>query len=118
MYLIESTPVQILLTHYHDLRVSDTDEYMTPVGKYKDLKELLADFEKRDVRVVNWKSKRSKPRLNYFNTTKAEECDTCLNPTVPEDKTFLEVYNCNIEKPVRKDTMPAEKAVSENLSHT
>ncbi len=93
---------------------------MTPLGKFKDLKELLADFEKRDIRIVNWKSKRSKPRLNYFNTTKPKGVneDKCLDPKIPENKTFLEVYNCNIEKPERKNTMPAEKAVSEKISYS
>lgn len=92
----------------------DTDEYMTPVGEYNDLKELLAQKEKEDIKVLNWKSKRSRPRHQYFDRTISDGCNNrkaCFNPALPKDKTFLEVYNCNIEKPERKNTMPAEKAI-------
>ncbi len=40
-----------------------------------------------------------------------------MDPSVREGNTFLEVYNCDIEKPPRKNTMPAEKQVSnENIN--
>lgn len=38
--------------------------------------------------------------------------DTCFDPSLQQNKTFLEVYNCNNERPPRKDVQPAEKAVS------
>ena len=44
----------------------DTDEYMAPIGNYTDFKELLNDVEKEDIKVLNFKTKRSKPRLQYF----------------------------------------------------
>ena len=46
-------------------------------------------------------------------TPNSNECEKnkCFDPALPENKTFLEVYNCNIEKPPRKDVMPAEKAI-------
>lgn len=94
---------------------------MAPVGKYNDLKEILAQKEKEDVKVLNWKSKRSRPRYQYFDRTLSEGCNKrkdCFNPALPKDKTFLEVYNCNIEKPERKNTMPAEKAVSTLSEYT
>ena len=46
---------------------ADTDEYMTPLGEHNSLKEILSDVEKDgQIKVLNWKSKRSKPRLQYF----------------------------------------------------
>ncbi len=36
----------------------------------------------------------------------------CFDPSLQSNQTFLEVYNCNIEKPPRKELQPAEKTVS------
>ena len=36
-----------------------------------------------------------------------------FDPALPPSKSFLQVYNCNDEKPPRKKVMPAEKAVSQ-----
>ena len=46
-------------------------------------------------------------------TPETEQCvkSKCFEPSLPENKTFLEVYNCNIEKPPRNKVMPAEKAI-------
>jgi len=44
----------------------DTDEYMTPLGEHDSLKPLLKQAEEEGIQVLNWKSKRSKPRLQYF----------------------------------------------------
>ncbi len=53
--------------------------------------------------------------ITHFDSTtpKSETCQKrkCFDPALPENKTFLEVYNCNIEKPPRKNVMPAEKAI-------
>jgi hypothetical protein len=40
----------------------------------------------------------------------------CLDPSLKPNQTFLEVYNCNNEKPPRKVTQPAEKVVSTTIS--
>lgn len=40
-----------------------------------------------------------------------KDCPSCLDTHLPTNKTFLEVYNCNNEKPPRKNLMPAEKAI-------
>lgn len=40
-----------------------------------------------------------------------QDCNDCLDTNLPENKTFLGVYNCNYEKPPRKNLMPAEKAI-------
>ena len=106
---------------YHFNCFIDTDEYMTPVGEYTDLKQLLARKEREDIKVLNWTSKRSRPRHQYFNRTISAGCNNrkaCIDPALPKNKTFLEVYNCNIEKPERKNTMPAEKAVSSLTKYT
>jgi len=49
----------------------------------------------------------------YSITPATKECEKqkCFDPSLPEGKTFLEVYNCNFEKPPRKNVMPAEKAI-------
>ena len=52
--------------HSEWLASFDTDEYLTPVGEHDNLKQLLEKADKEDVKVLNWKSKRSKPRLQYF----------------------------------------------------
>ena len=52
--------------HSDWLMAADTDEYMAPMGNFSDLKELLNSVEKQEINVLNWKSKRSKPRLQYF----------------------------------------------------
>ena len=44
---------------------ADTDEYMAPMGNFKNLQVLLSRLEKQGINVLNWKSKRSKPRLQY-----------------------------------------------------
>jgi hypothetical protein len=78
------------------------------MGEYDNLKDLLAEVEKKDIRILNFKSKRSKPQLKYFNTTNKSPI---LSTDIPSNTTFLEVYNCNFEKPPRKKVMPAEKQV-------
>lgn len=93
----------------------DTDEYVVPLGKHADLKSVLNKMEKEDIRILSFKSKRAKPRLQFLNTsaiTDNTQCRrTCMDPSVREGNTFLEVYNCDIEKPPRKNTMPAEKQI-------
>jgi len=100
--------------HSDWLMAADTDEYMVPMGDHDSLKDLLTIAEREDIKVLNWKSKRSKPRLQYFNVTpSSHECKVqkCFDPSLPQGQTFLEVYNCNIEKPPRMNVMPAEKAI-------
>lgn len=100
--------------HSDWLMAADTDEYMVPMGEHDSLKDLLEIADKENTKVLNWKSKRSKPRLQYFNVTPSSpECKVqkCFDPSLPEGKTFLEVYNCNVEKPPRVNVMPAEKAI-------
>lgn len=93
----------------------DTDEYLVPLGKYTELRSLLNDLEKDDIRIFQFKSKRAKPRLSELNNTLIKderECYRgCIDTTIPEGKTFLGVYNCDMEKPPRKNTMPAEKQI-------
>lgn len=53
--------------HSDWLMSADTDEYMTPLGDHTSLKDILNDVDKDgQIKVLNWKSKRSKPRLQYF----------------------------------------------------
>lgn len=95
--------------HSDWLAAHDTDEYLTPLGPNNSLKDVLNKVEKEDIRILNFYSKRSKLQVKYFNTTGAEK--STFNPALPPDKSFLQVYNCNIEKPPRKKLMPAEKAI-------
>lgn len=52
--------------HTDWLMAVDTDEYMVPMGEHDSLKDLLMIADQEDIKVLNWKSKRSKPRLQYF----------------------------------------------------
>ena len=52
--------------HSEWLMAADTDEYMSPMGDFNNLKTLLDKVGKERINVLNWKSKRSKPRLQYF----------------------------------------------------
>jgi len=103
--------------HSKWLASMDTDEYLVPLEQYDSLKDILRDVDKEDINVLNFASKRSKPRLQFFNTTSPgseEKCQSnkdCFDPIVPENTTFLEAYNCNIERPPRKTLQPAEKAI-------
>jgi len=97
--------------HSEWLASFDTDEYPTPLDSYNDLKDLLDDMDKEDIRIVNFASKRSKPRIRFFNTTSPGSCNKCFDPILPKNTTFLQAYNCNIERPPRKDLMPAEKQI-------
>jgi len=72
--------------------------------------------EGEDIYILNFKSKRAKPRLDLLNKTilgketRGNDCwHKCIDPSVPVDRTFLETYNCDYERPVRKNVMPAEK---------
>ena len=44
----------------------DTDEYLVPMGENKSLKDVLKKLKDDDTRVLSFKSKRSKPRVEYF----------------------------------------------------
>ncbi len=44
----------------------DTDEYVVPLGKHADLKSVLNKMEKEDIRILSFKSKRAKPRLQFL----------------------------------------------------
>ena len=44
----------------------DIDEYMTPMGDYGSMKEVLRDREKDGVKILSFKSMRAWPRLNYL----------------------------------------------------
>jgi len=91
----------------------DTDEYPVPMPPYDNLKNLLDDMDKEDIRILNFASMRSKPRLQMLNYKKksSKTCSECFNPSLPANKTFLEVYNCNRERPPRKALMAAEKQI-------
>ena len=134
-------------THSKWLMSVDTDEYIVPLGKHTDIKSVLDEMEKEDIRILSFKSKRAKPRIKFlkyelnlchflsclcfiqltyvmfhflFCSTTAirdnNQCKrTCMDPSVTEGNTFLEVYNCDIEKPPRTKTMPAEKQVSNKI---
>lgn len=52
--------------HSDWLAAHDTDEYLVPQGKHKSIKDLLDIAEKEDLAVLNFQSKRSKPRLRFF----------------------------------------------------
>lgn len=52
--------------HSEWLAAHDTDEYFIPQGKHKSIKDLLDTAEKENLAVINFQSKRSKPRLRFF----------------------------------------------------
>eukprot|EP00559_Dactyliosolen_fragilissimus_P008562 CAMPEP_0184872140 /NCGR_PEP_ID=MMETSP0580-20130426/41115_1 /TAXON_ID=1118495 /ORGANISM="Dactyliosolen fragilissimus" /LENGTH=764 /DNA_ID=CAMNT_0027374885 /DNA_START=177 /DNA_END=2471 /DNA_ORIENTATION=+ len=99
--------------HAQWLASMDTDEYLVPKGNHTNLTDVLKKAEEEKIHIFSFKSKRAKPRLDLLDRSKVTNCNgrTCLDPSIPENKTFLEIYNCDIEKPPRKNTMPAEKQI-------
>ena len=125
----------------------DTDEYIVSLGKHTDIKSVLDEIEKEDIRILLFKSKRAKPRIKFLkyelsmcyflsclcfmqltyvmfhfllcSTTAIRDNNqckrACIDPSVTEGNTFLQVYNCDIEKLPRTNTMPAEKQVSDKI---
>jgi len=96
----------------------DIDEYMTPMGNFEGMKEVLHHLEKEEgVKVLSFKSKRAWPRLDFLEDPaktkfKDDTCPKgCFHPKVRDDVTFMQTHNCNKEKPPRYDLMPAEKQI-------
>lgn len=91
----------------------DIDEYLVPKGTHNSMTQIVDKMDDEGIKILSFKSKRSRPRLQYFNNGKPNDTGLCkrgcFDPAVPLDKTFLEVYNCDVEKPPRSNTMPAEK---------
>jgi len=65
--------------HSDWLMAADTDEYTAPMGtNFKNLQVLLSRVEeKQGINVLNWKSKRSKPWLQYFKCANVNIVSIC-----------------------------------------
>ena len=50
----------------HIFSMTDTYEYVVPIGSYDNLGALLDDVDREDTRVLSFASKRSKLRLRYL----------------------------------------------------
>ncbi len=77
----------------------DTDEYLVPMGKYNNMKEVVSDAAKDDVHVLSFRSTRAYPNYEtmelFYN---GGECGKKENPLCLAKKdniTYIEAYNCD-----------------------
>jgi len=80
----------------------DTDEYLVPMGKYNNMRDMVDGATKSGVQILTFKSTRAIPIRSYmepFHDHKdcgSESDPICLS--VREGSLFAQVYNCNAEK--------------------
>ncbi len=77
----------------------DTDEYLVPMGKYKDMREVVDAAAEEGTNILSFRSTRAYPNYDlmeeYYN---GGECGRDGNPLClrkRENATFLETYNCD-----------------------
>merc|ERR1712194_844499 len=87
----------------------DTDEYLVPMGDYRDMKDLLKDLEKDKIKIYTFKSQRSNPRFDLLTPPRLDEAER-FEPEVSNVSSFFETYNCHRENP-RVNFVPAEKQI-------
>ena len=96
----------------------DIDEYIVPMGNYSSILELLDDLEKEDTRVLSFASVPALPRrtllqpLRISDPNVCQSTETCFEPKVSKDLTYLQTYNCDPDPPGAKQRQdPAEKQI-------
>lgn len=90
--------------HTEWLAVFDTDEYLIPMGKYHNLKDVLNDaFEKDGTMILSFRSTRALPNTQFMEPHHdGKGCGTEAHPVCLEkrsDALFLETYNCDVAAP-------------------
>jgi len=100
----------------------DIDEYLIPMGNLTSILPLLEKLDDEGKKIISFASWRSWPRRTHINDPEKttfkknrELCyrdDECFELSVKKNTTMLEAYNCDRQKPGKKDTkMPAEKQI-------
>ena len=85
----------------------DVDEYLVPMGKYDNLKDVLRDAGSKGTEILGFKSTRAFARAElmdpYFDDGDCgtEESPKCLQKSA--DTLNLELYNCDVEKLPKPD---------------
>lgn len=113
-YAAESSCLMRFGVHSKWISMLDTDEYLIPMGRYTDMRQLLAKLEEQDVKIYTFNSFRTRPIISRFEPPKAVQCfgkRRCFQPIVPNNSSFLHAYNCESEKPPKRKTVPAEKQI-------
>lgn len=84
----------------------DTDEYLIPMNKTENLKDVVEEIGKKDeIKIINFYSARAKPRFELMDIMEDG------SPMPKESSSFLEAYNCEREMPPKTFWMPAEKQI-------
>lgn len=77
----------------------DTDEYLVPMGKYNNMREVVDAATKEGTNVLSFRSTRAYPNFDTMELYSNEgECGFKKNPLClqkREDVTYLEAYNCD-----------------------
>ena len=80
----------------------DTDEYLVPMGKYDNMKDMVDDATKSGIQILTFKSTRAVPIRSYMEPFhNHKDCGTESDPiclSVRDGSLFVEVYNCDFEK--------------------
>mmetsp|Transcript_22275 Transcript_22275/g.46144 ORF Transcript_22275/g.46144 Transcript_22275/m.46144 type:complete len:222 (+) Transcript_22275:2010-2675(+) len=88
---------------------------MVPMGDYMSMADILSDMDKQGVKILTFQSMRAWPRMELLEKPEKfvnERCpEGCFHPKVQDDVTFMQTYNCDQERPPRKNLMPAEKQI-------
>ena len=88
-------------SHSEWVAAIDPDEYIVPMGKYSNLKDLLRDAKEGGTEILGFKSTRALPNANYMLPYHDDEkCGSEANPQCLQkspDRLFLETYNCDVE---------------------
>jgi Glycosyltransferase family 92 len=95
----------------------DIDEYLVPMGEYKQITELLDKLEEEDTKIISFASWRAWPRRAFVEEpVKIDDPDVCwhnepcFDLQIPYEHPMLQAYNCDRQKPGKKTlAMPAEK---------
>ena len=80
----------------------DPDEYLVPMGKYDNLKDVLRDVGSKGTEILGFKSTRAFPQADLMEPFYDDgDCGTKENPNClqkSKDTLNLELYNCDVSE--------------------
>ena len=103
----ESSCRQRYGAHSEWVAAIDPDEYLVPMNRYDNLKDVLKDAASKGTEILGFKSTRAFPiaekMLPYYDNDECgtEEKPKCLQKS--PDTTNLELYNCDVENRPKPD---------------